>query len=86
MLQTSKSAPTNGKSCGTMMTLVPCKPERAEFADNWINMVQWACVKGAFADKVRPGKSDTFKEHRDAVTHLHFQKAFDNLSKRLLKK
>lgn len=49
-------------------------------------MTQWRGVKVAFVDKVLPGKSDTFKEHRDAVTYLDFQKAFDNLSQRLLKK
>lgn len=35
--------------------------------------------------KVLPGKSDTFKEHRDTVTNLNFQKAFGNLSQKLLK-
>jgi len=33
MVKQSKSAPTNEKSCDTMMILVPCKPERTEFAD-----------------------------------------------------
>lgn len=69
-----------------MMILVPRTPERTEFADTLINMVQRACVKVAFADKVLLGKSVTFKEHRDAVTYLDFQKASDNLSQRLLKK
>lgn len=49
-------------------------------------MTQWECVKVAFVDKVLPGKSGTFKEHRDAVTYLDFQETFDNVSQRLLKK
>lgn len=49
-------------------------------------MTQGECVKAAFVDKVLPRKSGTFKEHRDAVTYLDFQKALDNVSERLLKK
>lgn len=51
-----------------------------------INTIQWECVKVAFVDKVLPRKPDTFKEHRDAVTYLDFQKALDNVSQRRLKK
>lgn len=40
----------------------------------------------AFIDKVLPRISGTFKKHGDAVTYLDFQKAFDNVSLRLLKK
>lgn len=36
------------------------------------NMTQQECFKVAFVDKVLPGISDTFKEHRDAANILGF--------------
>lgn len=51
-------------------------------------MTQRECIKVAFVDciVVLPRKSGTFKKHRDAVTYLDFQKSFDNVSQRFLKK
>lgn len=74
------------RSCDTTVIFVQSKPERTEFTNSWINTTQWRCVKVAFVDKALPGKSGTFKECRDSVTCLGFQKTFENLSQRLFKK